>query len=139
MRRRSLVAGGVVAAFLASAMVSLDVRSRARQQPRSNPTVLKVMVTAYCVDGKTKAGPRVRRGFVAADPRWLPLGSRIRIEGLGRRYGRTYTVMDTGPAVKGREIDLYVPNCAAAKRFGRQPARVVVMRRGWGPAGPPAN
>ncbi len=35
--------------------------------------------TAYCLRGRTASGGNVRRGIVAADPRILPLGTRIEI------------------------------------------------------------
>ena len=94
--------------------------------------VLKVEATAYCTEGETASGEYTRRGIVAADPRVIPLGSRIRVEGLGRRHSRTYDVADTGRLVKGREIDIFMADCDAAKEFGRQPARVRVLRVGDG-------
>src|ERR1700733_6574177 len=56
--------------------------------------------TAYCLKGRTALGGGVRRGIVAADPRVLPLGSQIQIDGGG--YSGIYTVTDTGGAIKGR-------------------------------------
>jgi hypothetical protein len=44
-----------------------------------------------------------------------------------------YTVMDTGPAVEGREIDVYMWSCFEALRFGRQDVHIVVLRLGWNP------
>ena len=94
--------------------------------------LLKVEATAYCTEGETASGEQTRRGIVAADPRVLPLGSRIRVDGLGRRHSRTYDVEDTGRLVKGREIDIFMADCDAAKEFGRKPARVRVLRFGDG-------
>ena len=74
--------------------------------------------TAYCLKGRTASGGSVRRGIVAADPRVLPLGSRIQIN--AGAYSGTYTVTDTGGAVKGRKLDIWVPNCSEAIRFGRR-------------------
>lgn len=82
--------------------------------------------TAYCLRGKTAMGSSVRRGIVAADPRVLPLGSRISIS--AGAYSGTYTVADTGGAVKGRKLDIWVPNCSEAMRFGRR--SVTVSRLG---------
>ena len=45
-----------------------------------------------------------------------------------------YTVMDTGGDIKGRRIDVYIPSCARAKKFGRRTVSMLVMRRGWDPA-----
>jgi 3D (Asp-Asp-Asp) domain-containing protein len=87
--------------------------------------------TAYSIEGRTKSGVQTRRGIVAADPRVLPLGSRIRVHDAGE-YNGEYVVHDTGPAIKGREIDIYMPSDAAAKRFGRRTVKVEVLSRGEG-------
>jgi hypothetical protein len=42
--------------------------------------------------------------------------------------------MDTGPAVQGRELDLYMWSCYEALEFGRRPVRITVLRLGWNPA-----
>ena len=41
--------------------------------------------------------------------------------------------MDTGPAVQGRIIDLYLWSCYEALEFGRRPVRLTVLRLGWNP------
>jgi 3D (Asp-Asp-Asp) domain-containing protein len=35
--------------------------------------------------------------------------------------------MDTGSAIKGRRLDLFIPSCVHAKRFGRQPVVVQIV------------
>jgi 3D (Asp-Asp-Asp) domain-containing protein len=74
--------------------------------------------TAYCLRGRTASGGGVRRGIVAADPRVLPLGSRIQVN--AGAYSGTYVVADTGGAIRGRILDIWVPSCAEANRFGRR-------------------
>ena len=118
---------GIIATMLLGC-VSVEA-PHAQVRPRA---VLKVEATAYCVQGETASGDQTRRGIVAADPRVIPLGSRIRVDGLGRRHSRTYDVEDTGREVKGREIDIFMADCDAAKVFGRQPARVRVLKVGDG-------
>jgi len=81
--------------------------------------------TAYCLQGRTANGGGVRRGIVAADPRVLPLGTRIQIN--GGTYSGTYTVADTGGAIKGRILDIWVPSCSEAIRFGRKTISVSVV------------
>ena len=85
--------------------------------------------TAYSIEGRTASGVHTRRGIVAADPRVLPIGSRLRVPEAGE-YDGEYVVHDTGPAIRGREIDIYVPSDAAAKRFGRRTVKVEVLSRG---------
>jgi 3D (Asp-Asp-Asp) domain-containing protein len=97
-------------------------------QTSSAPVTTSFTATAYCTGAVTASGALVARGGVAADPKVLPLGTVIRVERLGEAYDGTYTVTDTGPSVRGRRIDLYVPNCREAKIFGRRSARVAVVR-----------
>ena len=85
------------------------------------------MATAYCSGRETATGTRPTDGIVAADPAVLPLGSTIRVDGLHKRYDGVYRVMDTGSAVRGRQIDLYVRDCHEAIKFGRRNARVSVL------------
>jgi 3D (Asp-Asp-Asp) domain-containing protein len=109
-------------------IMSLAFHAPPRPRPAKGVS-LALVATAYCVRGRTRSGVRTHHGVVAADPKVLPVGTRIRIEGLGPRHNGVYTVMDTGAAVKGREIDIFMADCARAKRFGRQRARVQVLNR----------
>lgn len=78
--------------------------------------------TAYCLKGRTASGSGVKRGIVAADPRILPLGTRINLNaGL---YSGSYVVADTGGAIKGRKLDIWVASCSEARRFGRRTVKV---------------
>lgn len=81
--------------------------------------------TAYCLRGRTATGGSVRRGIVAADRRVLPLGTRIQLS--AGAYSGIYTVADTGGAVRGRTIDIWMPSCAEANRFGRRTVMVSVV------------
>jgi len=94
--------------------------------PPPAPAAFSFVATAYCQGTKTATGVNVRRGFVAADPAVLPLGSVIRVQQSGR-YDGVYTVMDTGPKVRGRHVDLFIESCAAAKQFGRRTVRVSIV------------
>lgn len=78
--------------------------------------------TAYCLQGKTAMGHGVRRGIIAADPRVLKLGSRVTIS--AGPWSGTYLVSDTGGAIKGKKIDIWVPGCSEARKFGRRTVQV---------------
>lgn len=80
--------------------------------------------TAYCLRGRTASGGSVRRGIVAADTRVLPLGTQITMD--AGKYSGTYTVADTGGAVKGNKLDIWVPSCSEARSFGRRTVKVSV-------------
>src|SRR5262249_27707279 len=75
---------------------------------------LRFTATAYCKGTTTASGVNVRTGIAAADPDLLPVGSVIQISRLGERYNGIYTIMDTGPAVQGRHIDIYMWSCNEA-------------------------
>jgi 3D (Asp-Asp-Asp) domain-containing protein len=94
---------------------------------------LKFSATAYCKGQTTASGVRVRTGIAAADPTLLPVGSVVNVDTGDAKYNGIYTVMDTGPEVQGRELDLYIWSCHEALRFGRKPVRVTVLRLGWDP------
>lgn len=81
--------------------------------------------TAYCLKGRTAMGHGVRRGIIAADPRVLKLGSQIQL-GAGS-YSGQYLVSDTGGGVRGRKIDIWMPSCAEARRFGRRTVTISVL------------
>src|SRR5262245_8031440 len=83
--------------------------------------------TAYSIEGRTAQGTQTHHGIVAADPKRLPLGTRIRISDAGR-YSGEYVVRDTGRTIKGREIDIYLANDAEAKRFGRKSVTVQILQ-----------
>ena len=83
--------------------------------------------TAYSLRGRTATGAGVRRGIIAADRRVLPLGTLVRLE--AGSYSGEYVVADTGGAVRGRRIDIWVPQTSEAMRFGRRPVRLTVLTR----------
>ena len=94
---------------------------------------LAFSATAYCKGIVTASGVAVQSGVVAADPELLPVGSVVDIESLPQQYNGIYTVMDTGPSVQGREVDVYMWSCHEALQFGRRPIRLTVLRLGWNP------
>lgn len=100
-----------------------------------DPEPVEFTATAYCLEGTTKSGVRVQPGIVAADPGVLPVGSVVRIEEPEDHAG-IYTVLDTGGAIKGDRLDIYLPDCGEAREFGRQPVSLTVLRHGWEPRPP---
>lgn len=89
--------------------------------------------TAYCKGQTTASGAKVRTGIAAADAGLLPVGSVLNVATGDARYNGVYTVMDTGPKVQGRLLDLYMWSCHEALRFGRRQVQVTVLRLGWDP------
>lgn len=102
----------------------------ASPQPGSR---LHFTATAYCKGETTASGVTARTGIAAADPTLLPVGTVVRLDMPDARYDGIWTIMDTGPAVQGRIVDLYLWSCHDALRFGRRPIELTVLRLGWNP------
>lgn len=139
--RKAIVTGcvAVVLVFFYQA-TTFDSRSEAGSAMRAKAAAvpqagarLKFTATAYCKGQTTASGVGVRTGIAAADPQLLPVGSVIRIETPNPRYSGVWTVMDTGPRVQKRTIDLYLWSCHEALQFGRRPVWLTVLRLGWNP------
>jgi 3D (Asp-Asp-Asp) domain-containing protein len=86
------------------------------------------VATAYSLHGRTASGANVNKGIIAADPRFLPLGSRVRLNAGG--YSGEYLVADTGGAIRGRRIDIWTPTSREALRFGRRTVKLTVLSYG---------
>lgn len=120
-----------VCAVLSASLLTVSVSLQARpKKPSEQARTVQFTATAYCLAGTTASGTRTRAGMVAADHRVLPLGSIIHIDTPAQPYSGTYTVTDGGAAVKGRRIDLFIPDCHRAKTFGKRHVGVRLLRRG---------
>jgi 3D (Asp-Asp-Asp) domain-containing protein len=91
-------------------------------------------VTAYAdgvggvpLNARTATGTRTRWGVVAVDPRFIPLGSTMRIEGYG---DQVFLAEDVGGAIRGATIDIWLPDGSEARRYGTQRRRVTILREG---------
>ncbi len=139
--RKAIATIGVVAAFVSLYQTTTrDSRTSADESSLVEATVLpqagsrlQFTATAYCKGETTASGVGVRTGVAAADPALLPVGSVVRLETPNPRYSGVWTVMDTGPAVRGRTVDLYLWSCKEALVFGRRPIHLTVLRLGWNP------
>ncbi len=103
------------------------VASPVVKEPHVAPPISYV-ATAYSLRGRTASGRPVSKGLIAADPRVLPLGSRVRLE--AGAYSGEYLVADTGGAVRGRRIDIWTPTSREAMRFGRRTVKLTVLSLG---------
>lgn len=96
--------------------------------------VLDVKATAYTYgDGGswgdvTATGKKVRPGFIAVDPKVIPLGSRVYITYPDGSFMYGFAVAeDTGGGIKGNRIDLFFETNAECKQFGVRKAKVYVL------------
>lgn len=86
--------------------------------------VLVMRATAYSYDTGyyTATGIPVRRGIAAVDPRVIPLGTRLYVEGYGYALAA-----DTGGAIKGNAIDLFFPTQSEVYNWGVRYVKVYVL------------
>lgn len=82
--------------------------------------------SAYAIHGRTRSGAKTEKGVLAADPRVLPLGTVVQVS--AGKYTGVYTVRDTGGAIKGNRLDVWMPTTKEARRFGRRNVKLVVLR-----------
>lgn len=114
-------------------MVKIPQIKRTVRKPLTSRKIYeKTMImeaTAYCTgcDGvgtKTASGTRIRQGVVAVDPKMIKLGTWLYIEGYGFAQA-----LDTGGAIKGNRIDLFMESCSEAKKWGRRKVKVILFEK----------
>jgi len=96
--------------------------------PPRPPLPGRFLLTAYCTcevctapfsDGFTSTGARATEGrTIAVDPLYIPIGTWVEIEGLGKRRAE-----DIGGAIKQQRIDVFIDDHRRARQFG--------VRRSW--------
>ena len=89
--------------------------------PPAHGTKMTVFSTAYCLDGSTATGVPTGPGVVAVDPSVIPLGTRMSVPGYGEGVAA-----DTGSAVKGRTIDVWLESCEDALAWGQKTVNITL-------------
>jgi uncharacterized protein YabE (DUF348 family)/3D (Asp-Asp-Asp) domain-containing protein len=87
----------------------------------------RVEATAYALHGITATGTvprRVEGGWstIAVDPRVIPYGTKVYVENYGYAIAE-----DTGGAIKGNIIDLYMNSVQAARTWGRRNVTIYIL------------
>lgn len=105
-----------------------QVQAEPKQQTEHTYTMTATAYTASCkgCSGVTATGidlnANPNQKVVAVDPRVIPLGSKLYVEGYG------YAVAgDVGGAIKNNKIDLYVRSYSEAMNWGRRTVKVTVL------------
>lgn len=103
----------------------INKRDMCEQPSRGRAVRTHIMeATAYTWTGnRTATGTWPSRGTVAVDPRVIPLGSELYVEGYGPAVAA-----DTGGDIKGQRIDLYMESYEEAIQFGRHQVLVEVLK-----------
>lgn len=91
-------------------------------------TVTATAYTAYCegCSGTTAYGIDLRANpnmkVIAVDPNVIPLGTKVWVEGYG------YAIAgDTGGAIKGNKIDVFIPSREQAMQWGRRTVKIKII------------
>lgn len=100
-------------------------------EPASSGKELMVTATAYTAyckgcSGTTAYGINLRENphlkVIAVDPNVIPLGTRVWVEGYG------YAIAgDTGGAIKGNKIDVFIPSYDEAMQWGVKKVKVKIL------------
>ncbi|MEA0562130.1 MULTISPECIES: LysM peptidoglycan-binding and 3D domain-containing protein [Lysinibacillus] len=91
-------------------------------------TMRATAYTAYCegCSGITANGTDIRSNpnlkVIAVDPRVIPLGTRVWVEGYGEAIAA-----DTGGAIKGNKIDVFIPTEGQALQWGVKTVTVKIL------------
>lgn len=84
--------------------------------------------TAYCngCSGKTATGVNLRTNpdakVIAVDPDVIPLGTKVWVEGYGHAIAA-----DTGSAIKGNKIDLFIPDEKTVDSYGNKTVLIKIL------------
>ncbi|GAA1373303.1 3D domain-containing protein [Peribacillus frigoritolerans] len=107
-----------------------DSNNESQDQAESGKEIT-VSATAYTADcqgcsGTTATGVDLKANpdakVIAVDPSVIPLGSKVYVEGYG--YA---TAADTGSAIKGNRVDIFVPNEQDAVNWGVKNVKVQIL------------
>lgn len=85
---------------------------------------IKVKATFYSGDPITSTEIKPRWGIIAVDPSVIPYGSRVYIP----KFKKTFIAEDTGGAIVGNRIDIYVSSEKEARQLGVQYLDVYIIK-----------
>ncbi|PMC34067.1 hypothetical protein CJ195_24965 [Bacillus sp. UMB0899] len=118
----------VVALGTKPVQVSTALASRGDDSVSKEIYVNSTAYTANCngCSGTTATGLNLRANpnakVIAVDPNVIPLGTKVYVEGYG------YAVAaDTGSAIKGNKIDVFLSSKSAAYRWGSKKVKIKIL------------
>ncbi|MFT4415970.1 ubiquitin-like domain-containing protein [Fredinandcohnia humi] len=115
-------------------VVAVGTREIVRQVSRGTGEVAKefyvssTAYTAYCngCSGYTATGINLRANpnikVIAVDPRVIPLGTKVYVEGYGYAIAA-----DKGTNIKGNKIDVFFPEKSQAYRWGQRTVKIQIL------------
>lgn len=105
-----------------------EVQVSSAEEAVKEMTVTATAYTAYCTgcSGTTATGIDLRANpnqrVIAVDPRVIPLGSKVWVEDYGEAIAG-----DTGGAIKGNKIDVFIPTQESAMAWGVKTVKIKIL------------
>ncbi|PFW46766.1 LysM peptidoglycan-binding and 3D domain-containing protein [Priestia megaterium] len=115
----------------AAAQEQAAQQQQQQSQQQASGKSMTVEATAYTANcagcsGTTATGVNLKSNpnqrVIAVDPSVIPLGSKVYVEGYGQAVAA-----DTGGAIKGNRIDVFVSSDSAAQDWGRRSVKITVI------------
>lgn len=92
----------------------------------SNNNVVRtvnVVATAYTGYSTTSTGQKPVWGTIAVDPKIIPYGTKVYIP----QFGRTFIANNTGGAIKGNKIDIFMNTKKECYNWGRRTIEIQIL------------
>lgn len=87
-------------------------------------THMVVESTSYCQGSVTATGTQARWGVIAVDPNVIPFGTKVYIP----QFDKVFIAEDTGGAIKGNKIDIFMENSDDAINWGRRNIDIYILK-----------
>ncbi|MFL6517415.1 MAG: 3D domain-containing protein, partial [Bacillus sp. (in: firmicutes)] len=108
-----------------------EVKAATTSTTNTDTKEITMRATAYTAScegcsGTTATGINLKanpdKKVIAVDPNVIPLGSKVYVEGYGEAIAG-----DTGGAIKGNRIDIFIPSKQDAVNFGVKQVKVKIL------------
>ena len=84
---------------------------------------MKVEASAYTGYSTTSTGQKPVWGTIAVDPKVIPYGTKVYIP----QFGRTFIANNTGGAIKGNKIDIFMNTKKECYNWGRRTIEIQIL------------
>jgi 3D (Asp-Asp-Asp) domain-containing protein len=114
------------------ASTKVTVSTPAKKTSTNVVKVLTVSASAYTANcrscsGMTAIGINLKKHpntkVISVDPKVIKLGTKVYVEGYGYAIAA-----DTGSAIKGNKIDIFIPSQREAIKWGRRTVKVKILK-----------
>ena len=103
--------------------VSSNKTINASNSSSSQGKHMSVVATAYSGDSVTSTGTTPKWGTIAVDPSVIPYGTKVYIP----QFDMTFIAEDTGSAIKGNKIDIFMPDASKVGSWGRKTIDIYIV------------